>query len=433
MHLVRRKTLAALILATLVGCGGSDSSSNDNSPSEESSFDAPTGELKTSMEKIEISDSANAPTFSCQAPEEATTVFETEDLIVSFGQKSQAPYYEQDLAYAAQMSQLGLDELISVTGLDKETDLNLNGTDKWFICFENSKLGEGTGYINGMRVNPKAFDNNALALTKHELFHTIQAELLQDNEAYSHLPFWFQEATAEYFAHAELQESESRSFLEEFTANIANVTSAADPADTSYDVLHYAQDQAIRTDVGYENKLYDIYVTSLKYLVDVGLDKGDMLNLIRNSHSNGSDYTREAFHSAMNDLEADSDIEIPTGYTYEDLRTVAGFTELVLNDWLADTEYSAGFTSVNETIEIGELFLINEDGISYTATVTQDQTTYYYTANSIPDGDYDIYAVDSDDENIYGPKSQTVTDGSLGDVDFTDQPVCTTGACSDED
>lgn len=88
----------------------------------------------------------------------------------------------------------------------------------------------------------------------------------------------------------------------------------------------------------------------------MGLDKGDMLNLIRNSHSNGSDYTREAFHSAMNDLEADSDIEIPTGYTYEDLRTVAGFTELVLNDWLADTEYSAGFTSVNETIEIGELF-----------------------------------------------------------------------------
>lgn len=433
MHTAKRNTIAALMLAALVGCGGSDSSSNDDQPKYESSFDAPSGDLKTKMDQIEINDSADPSNVLCQTPEEATTVFETDDFIVSFGQQSDAPYYAQDLAYAAQMSQVALNELIEVTKLDKEKDLHLDGSNKWFVCFENSKQGRGEGYINGARVNPEAFDEDALKLTRHELFHTIQAELLGEKEAYSHLPFWFQEATAEYFAHAEVQANEPRSLLEQFTADIAEVTWEDDPAETSYDVLSYKQDNAISDQTNYDNKLFDIYVTSLKYLVDRGLDTDEILTLISSSSSDTSDASRDAFHAAMAALESDGKIEFPTGYTYQDLRTVQGFTALVLDDWLGDSEYSAEFTSVNDSVMIGELYLFNEVGDEYTATVADDQTQYFYTIDSIPDGTYEIYAGDTADENIYGPITQEVVNGELGPVDFTDQELCTTGKCADEE
>jgi len=432
--------LSVVIAAVLSGCGsssdggnsGGDSGGGDTSPS---LYDAPTGQLAIDMSNVTVQDSSQSVTDVCNT--EDLTVFETEDFIVGVGNEAEAPYYDQDLRYAAQMTQVALNELLITTALTKaELDLENN---KWTACFNNNKSGNGTGAIEAFYFGPSAFDESGLKLAKHELFHTIQSELLQKENAYTHLPFWFQEATAEYFAQQGLEIISHRE-LSLFSDALAEDNTLVD---SSYGVDDYTHDQAIRVaKPEYSSDLYTIYETSLAYLMelDSGLNDDSIIQLIRDSYSSNPfstpDYTtRDQFHEAIVDLENAGDLVLPNSYNYVDLKTTDVFNELILDEWMegGGAQYSAGFIAP-ENVTIEKLFICadtSDENTCYEAFVSEEQDTYFYATASIPDGDYSVYAIDKADVYSYGPIAQTVINFELGDLDFSAASECTTGMCAD--
>ncbi|MGI2224753.1 hypothetical protein [Shewanella frigidimarina] len=433
--------ISIVLLSTgLTACGGSDSnelvidsgntSSNGggSSSSEQSVFMAPTGELAQKMLAINTSASNNSVEAKCST---TGNVYETTDLYVGFSSGANSNKYDADLVYAAQLTQAALNELIVVTGLDKNKDLSLDGQNKWTICLDNNKTGNGTGSIASMTYSPSALDADGFKLAKHELFHVVQTELLGQNTIYHHLPRWFQEGSAEYFASMD-PSNVSRSLLVNFTNDLAGNTSLQG-LQSAYGINTYNHQQAIlEAYPQYDNKLYSIYKTSVNYLIDKGLTDQALISLIRNSYQAGQDpQTMPQFHSEIAMLQATGAFTLPSGYDYTDLLTTEGYSELILNDWLNTDQYSASFTSVSATVSIARLFLIptqNQDN-EYEITVNSDQSGYSYAVGSIPDGDYQIYAIDSADINVYGPISQSVINGELGNVDFTGVKVCE--SCND--
>lgn len=433
--------ISIVLLSTgLTACGGSDSnelvidsgntSSNGggSSSSEQSVFMAPTGELAQKMLAINTSASNNSVEAKCST---TGNVYETTDLYVGFSSGANSNKYDADLVYAAQLTQAALNELIVVTGLDKNKDLSLDGQNKWTICLDNNKTGNGTGSIASMTYSPSALDADGFKLAKHELFHVVQTELLGQNTIYHHLPRWFQEGSAEYFASMD-PSNVSRSLLVNFTNDLAGNTSLQD-LQSAYGINTYNHQQAIlEAYPQYDNKLYSIYKTSVNYLIDKGLTDQALISLIRNSYQAGQDpQTMPQFHSEIAMLQATGAFTLPSGYDYTDLLTTEGYSELILNDWLNTDQYSASFTSVSATVSIARLFLIptqNQDN-EYEITVNSDQSGYSYAVGSIPDDDYQIYAIDSADINVYGPISQSVINGELGNVDFTGVKVCE--SCND--
>ncbi len=428
-------TLLSLVLSA---CGGSDSnesindsgntSSNGGSSPDQSVFMAPTGELAQKMLAIQSSVSNNSVEAICST---TGNVYETTDLYVGFSSSANSNRYDADLVYAAQLTQAALNELITATSLDKSKDLSLDGQNKWTICLDNNKTGNGTGSIASMSYSPSALDDDGFKLAKHELFHVVQSELLEKSTVYLHLPRWFQEGTAEYFASMD-PNNVSRSLLMNFTNDLASNTSLQD-LQSAYGINTYNHQQAIvEAYPQYDNKLYSIYKTSVNYLIDKGLTDQALISLIKNSYQEGQNpQTMPKFHSEIAMLQATGIFTLPSGYDYADLLTTEGYNELIINDWLNTDQYSASFTSVSATVSIARLFLIptqNQDN-EYEITVNSDQSGYSYAVGSIPDGDYEIYAIDSADINAYGPISQSVINGELGDLDFTGVKVCDT--CND--
>jgi hypothetical protein len=416
---MRKHLLTVAVAMSLSACGGS----SDDGGGGSGIFAPPTGELATRMQAISVKNSQVSLETQCGV---SGTVLETDNLVVGFSKDSTNKQHKADLAYAAQMAQVGLNELVQFGQFDKYSDLGLDEQNKWFVCFINSMTGNGTGFVGGMEFSPSGFDNLGLHLTKHELFHTIQSQLLNDEYSYLHLPFWFQEATAEFFALDGELPNLPGSFMTAFLNDVYDLENRQ--AETPFGVDTWNTDQDIRNALPeYGNYLYKIYSTALNYLTSRDLTKQDMLDLTRDSYQSGQDFvTRPKFHEAVKNLEADGKLNLPTGYEYVDLKTSDIFKDLVVNDWLGSTEYTASFTSVSADILIGELFLIPESdtGEEYNIPVASDQHSYSYPANSVLDGEYNIYAIDIDDTNIYGPIQQSVIEGELGNIDFTDVGIC---------
>jgi hypothetical protein len=430
----------ALLSAGLTACGGSDSNetpsdsgnANNNgggsSSSEQSIYTAPTGELAQKMLAINTPASNNSVEAKCST---TGSVYETTDLYVGFSSSANSNKYDADLVYAAQLTQAALNELIAATGLDKSKDLSLDGQNKWIICLDNNKTGNGTSSIASMTFSPFELDADGFKLAKHELFHVVQSELLEKNTVYLHLPRWFQEGTAEYFA-SSTSSNVSRSLLANFTSDLAD-NASLQSLKSAYGINTYNHQQAIlEAYPQYDNKLYPIYLTSVNYLIDKGLTKNALITLIKNSYQAGQDpQAMPKFHNEIAMLQATGSFTLPSGYDYTDLLTTEGYSELILNDWLNTAQYSASFTSVSATVSIARLFLrstLNQEN-EYEVTVNTDQSGYSYAVGSIPDGDYQIYAIDTADENAYGPVTQSVVNGELGNVDFTGVKVCET--CND--
>jgi hypothetical protein len=433
--------VSIVLLSTgLTACGGSDTDENINHSentssnggettiAEQSIYTAPIGELAQKMLAINTSASNNSVEANCST---TGSVYETTDLYVGFSSSANSNKYDADLVYAAQLAQAALNELIATTSLDKSNDLNLDGQNKWVICLDNNKTGNGTSSIASITFSPFELDASGFKLAKHELFHVVQTELLGQNTIYHHLPRWFQEGSAEYFASMD-PSNVSRSLLVNFTNDLAGNTSLQG-LQSAYGINTYNHQQAIlEAYPQYDNKLYSIYKTSVNYLIDKGLTDQALISLIRNSYQAGQDpQTMPQFHSEIAMLQATGAFTLPSGYDYTDLLTTEGYSELILNDWLNTDQYSASFTSVSATVSIARLFLIptqNQDN-EYEITVNSDQSGYSYAVGSIPDGDYQIYAIDSADINAYGPISQSVVNGELGNVDFTGVKVCE--SCND--
>ncbi|AZG74123.1 hypothetical protein [Shewanella livingstonensis] len=430
----------ALLSAGLTACGGSDSNENTDdsvntpsngngsSSSEQSVYMAPTGELAQKMLAITPSASDNSVEAQCST---TSSVYETTDLYVGFSSSAKSNGNDADLIYAAQLTQVALNELVTATGLNKSNDLNLDGQNKWVICLDNNKTGIGTSSIASMTFSPFELDADSFKLAKHELFHVVQSELLEQSTVYLHLPRWFQEGSAEYFASMD-SSNVSRSLLMNFTSDLAS-NSSLQGLQSAYGINTYNHQQDIlEAYPQYDNKLYSIYKTSVNYLVDKGLTDQALISLIRNSYQAGQDpQTMPQFHSEIAMLQATGAFTLPSGYDYTDLLTTEGYSELILNDWLNTDQYSASFTSVSATVTIARLFLIPtlDQENEYEVTVNTDQSGYSYAVGSIPDGDYQIYAIDTADENAYGPMTQSVVNGELGDIDFTGVNVCET--CDD--
>ncbi len=427
---MKKHILTIAIAISLSACGSSsDDNSNGGGSEGDGIFNPPTGELAQKMKAVSVKDSQVDLLANCGT---TGTTFETEDLVIGYFKEALTQRYDADLFYAAQLSQVGLDELVEFGRFDKATDLGLDGQNKWFVCFDNSKTGNGTGFVGGLEFSPTAFDQYGLHLAKHELFHTIQSRFLNDEYGYLHLPFWFQEASAEFFAYDGQHPNVTGSFMQTFLADVYKESNISAKTPTAIETWN--TDQQIRQHLPeYQNSLYKIYTTALNYLVAKDLTQDNIIELTRNSYLAGQNFeTRPQFHSAIQALEADGELNLPSGYEYLDLKVSETFKELVVDDWLGGAEYTASFTSVSPDIEIGHLFLIplTDKGDDYSIPVASNQQSYSYISGSVLNGAYELYAIDTLDTHVYGPITQSVVNGELGDVDFTGVGECTT--CDDD-
>ncbi|ORT50250.1 hypothetical protein ST37_10180 [Vibrio sp. qd031] len=421
---MKKHLIIVAVAMSISACGGSSDDGGGGSGGSGGGsggiFDAPTGEIAAKMAKVEVLESSLPNGNLCNHP--SSTVFETNDLIVGYSEHADKNQYDRDLRYMAQFSQVALNELYEGVGLTRE-ELNITDEDKWVVCFINSKANNGTGFVQGMEASPSQFAENGLILVKHELFHTIQAELLGRIEGFYFLPYWFQEATAEYYARDMQIDNVTQNLMKSFHDHLVKDHGHLH---STYRVEYWSEGQQI--DNKFDNDQYPVFLTALNYLIEEGgLESGDILRLIKGSISD-AEYSRTGFDEAVLALEADGGLTIPN-YAFFDLSMNSHvFEQLVIDDWLGQKEYSAEFISVSPDVFIKEviLFDVNDSTMekAYLGSVNESQTAYSYIINSIPDSDYKVYAGTNDDI-IYGPIDGTVINGELGSLDFTNVDVCT--------
>jgi len=395
-----KKCIAALSVAlTLVGCG---SSSDDNSANTSTGSDGNSGtstELAGKMATVALQDTGT--NSDCSANSQT---FETTDLVVAYGVDATRSNVEE-LKNAARLSQVALDELISKTGLDKSAaELDITANNKWTVCFDDNKTGNGSGGVRQLDFSPKNFSDSGYILAKHELFHVFQSALLNNKTAFLHLPRWFQEGSAEYFSGRNV-DSVSATTLTRFIDD-ANITPLS--------ILTWNHEQSV-------NATYDVYQKSLEYFISRGLTTAQILQLTRDSYRDGQDANvMPAFHTAMASLNFSS----PLPVSYNNLRdNVADYRQHIITDWLTTDEYSASFTSVSSSINIGKLIFRNlSTNNEFSGSVNTNQTAYVYNKGILADGNYNVYAINTTDTAAYGPIQQSVTNGELGAIDFSGQP-----------
>lgn len=408
---MKKSVLALTIAVVLVGCGTSDETKSTDTGNTNSG-DKPTSNVGLSAEMAKVTLQDIGTISECGITSQA---FSTADLNVAYDAGATQANID-DLKNAARLSQVALDELVSKSGLDKSTsELNITANNKWTVCFDDNKTGNGSGDVRKLVFSPKDFSDDGYILAKHELFHVFQSALVNNEQAYMHLPFWFQEASAERFAGRNIDDV-SATTLTRFV-DVTNMT--------PLNILSWNNEQTVKTTHGnFDFGLYDIYQKSLEYFVSHGLTDTKIIELTRASYRNGQDAVlRPAFNDAMELVVFDT----PLPATYNELRDdVNLFKQHVITDWLANAEYSATFSSVAGDVQIGKLMFesINSD-LEFSGMVNSAQTSYAYNKGTLADGDYNIYAINVADTAVYGPIQQTVTNGELGPIDFAGQSLCT--------
>lgn len=410
---MKKRILALTIALALVGCGSSsdDNSSGSTVPPGPDDNSGTQTELEVKMKAVPLQDIGTATYCDNSSP-----TFTTPDLNVAYHKDAGRTNIE-DLKNAARLSQVALDELISKTGLDKSaSEINITSNNKWTVCFNDNKTGHGEGHVRKLDFSPKNFSGDGYILAKHEFFHVIQSALVNNEAVYMHLPYWFQEASAEHFA-GRNSDAVNSTLLNKFI----NETTI-----TPLNILTWNKEQEIKTSTNgaYNSDLYKMYQKSLNYFISRGLTDTQIIKLTRDSYRNGQNSSsRPAFHEAMAALNLPS----PLPVSFVDLRdNTADYQQHIITDWIGDDEYSANFATVRDGVNIGKLIMMGTNtDVEHAAIVSLDQTSYTYTKGILPDGNYDIYAINTADTAVYGPIQQTVTNGELGSVDFSGQALCT--------
>ncbi len=361
------------------------------------------------------------------------TVVETEDFAVTFGDEV-SNYSVTELETTARIIQVALDELIEQTGLSKSDDLNISSSDKWTGCYNDSTTGDGEGKIRRFIFSPASIDSssddfeNGYILAKHELFHVIQAALLNENEIYNHIPRWFQESSAELFAGrdaSELNPLTITDFMADSGVTPYYITSCS--TDIGYTVCPSDSDT---TSTIYESDMYNMYQVSLEYLISKGLTKDLLLQLIRDSYSDSSDgVSFPQFNSAMSTLETSLDLPV----TFSDLRdNVSDYTTYIISG-LMENAYSSSYADdIDDVVKDLIIMSSSEDDVEVKGRVNDSQDTYTL-ASPLSDGTYKIYAITQETDEVYGPVTQSVTSGALGPISFSGIGLCTESACTEDD
>lgn len=425
-------SLVALGLTlSLTGCGSdSESSSTSIKPNpaqpplsnNSNAFVEPwvSSTVNEAIAKVRLS---NLPDEDLCNTGSARKVVETADFKVSFGTEV-TNYNNSELEKSARMMQVALDELIFLTGLNKSSDLKITSTDKWVGCYNDSKTGNGEGGIRKFTFSPKSLDitdnqvNDGYVLAKHEIFHTIQAALLNESVLYHHIPRWFQESSAEIFA------GKSSNITGNFVQGFM-----ADSSKTPFSVQTYTDENNTNsaTSNKYRSEMYKLYMSSLEYLIAKGLTKDRLLTLTKNSYSalgDGSSFA--AFNSAMSTME--NELSLPT--TYSTLRTsTADYNTHVINDWMDKIAYNESYIDDIAPDATNILVMTSDDKTPITTGNINSVQDIYTLPKPISNGSYHIYIETSDDQ-IYGPLSKTVTNGKLGALNFSGIGVCATPMCT---
>lgn len=421
----KKKLVALSVLLALVGCGGSDGDSNHSGGNNGNGgtggeITPPVNSLITSWPMSKVKDEFQKTTVTeigtstiCGGSHPAV---ETEHFIVSSPNGTL-----EEIKSAAKITQVSFDELLVHTKFTPE-ELNISTGNKWSACFSNENIGtdnyDGTGYANSFEFKPGTIDvNNAdfietSILAKHELFHTIQAELLGDKNPFEHLPRWFQEGSAELFAGRTIKSTSHKH--DEFLL---------DTSRTPLSIITWNDEQELMSDVDiknvYENHMYDLYHENVNYLVAKGLKVTDTLNLIQDSHGN-------AFDTAIGAVEEKLNLTTP----YIELRDDKNSYRANVIATLNQQEVSGPFKDdiPMDALEVmifqkGQLDIPHAKG-----TVNRAQNQYALIGDSIANGNYDAYVTVDDlhgGDLVYGPITISVKNGALGQLDFTGAPEFT--------
>jgi hypothetical protein len=383
--------------------------------------------VESTMNSVTVIDGSNTIT-DCdffkdngdQGNTDSSITVETTDFIVAYDGDNINKNIT-DLKNAARLIQTGLDELIEHTGLSKADDLHITAGHKWIGCFNddpNSKF-KGSAFDRKFRFAPDAGSldpsnagfTDSYELTKHELFHVIEKELLVDS-VNQPIPKWFSEAAAELFAG---KKRHATSYL------LENYT--LDTRSTPMALYTYAQEIAMAdaTDDKYKNSLYKMYFASLEYLMTQGLTTDRLIQLIRDSSMTDSLAAKgTGFDLAMAALEPS--LSLPT--TYENLRdNTTDYNTHIVEEWLTVGENKAAYTD-DISDDVFAIFVMksadDEEPIAMGhVNATQDR---YVINGEIPNDTYIILAMSAQDK-LYGPINKTITDGKLGDLDFSGAPI----------
>lgn len=415
---INKNLLVLSIVAGLAGCGGSsDDSSNvgkeGDTGSVDSSIVAPDGDdtsggnesvnfgikawsldkIKAEMTKVEVvdGDSANL----CEAGDNITV--ETEHFIATFGEKATSKN-KDNLIAAARIGQVAFNELMTQTDFKMD---ELDFSKKWTICYNDDMSSNGSAFNKSFEFSPKSVDpsnpgfEKGYWLAKHELVHVLTSELV-DNFSFVIIPRWFNEGIAELLSGSEFGGLTQETIIDY----------VADTKVSPYTVNTYDQEQQLPEN--YRSN-YKFYVESLAFLGAHGLTNEMLVQLIR-------DAAKADFNSAFSSLE--NSLTLPTSLTQLKLPEV--YEEAMLK-WIEETTSYHPLIGKPNTILL-DVFVINEDGsFSYDeATVTADQSQYATRGVTFPNGTYNVYA--SGETLSYGPIKVTVTNGTLGQLDFTNAP-----------
>lgn len=429
MNIIKVNIVALTLIGALSGCGGSDSGSKTH----QFENDVSNGKTKVSQ-PLSITPWSTAEVNQRMAQVDTTNqysetldlcgvnngqVIETKDLKVGF-HKSNSSFNIDELKIAARLSQVALDEDINNSHLDRISDLGIDTSKKWIVCYQDSKTGNGSAlFPNGFEFSPKNLDTSSAefassyVLAKHELFHVIQYSLLPpatDNlNHFNQYPRWFSEASAEFFAGKTALASTS--ILNNFIR---------DSGLTPYSINNYDDEKKVNTKTSntYANNMYRMYLTSFNYLIKKGLSLEHVIRLTESSKN------IDAFNAEMAVIE--NELTLPT--TYEKLKDSTSIYQTnIITNWLNASALHQPYTD-DIRADALELFLYDGSNNKWSATINAAQSQYTLSS-TLPDGHYKAYVMVKGDK-IYGPKSLTVSKGSLGAIDFSGVPLCTTNFCT---
>jgi hypothetical protein len=345
---------------------------------------------------------------------------ETKDFIVGFDSNN-SRYELQELEKAARLTQVALDELVAHTGLHKERDFNISSTDKWVACYKDNASGHGSAFDRRFEFSPKSVDteskdfSDSYTLAKHELFHVIQNSLLPNpasgSNQYTQYPRWFSEGSAEFFAGK--TQLISSATLDSFIV---------DTKTTPFSINNYDEEQEIEktTSGRYKNDMYKMYLTSFNYLVKHGLSFEHIVRLTESSSEVA------AFDQAMSVIENELSLPVSLRQLRDD---TSAYQEHIVKGWL--TEGTTGNAYVDNIQDDAKLLFVVtklDETTVVEGSVSASQDSYTFDA-PIPNGTHALY-METANRDIYGPQEITVTDGSLGSVDFSDVAVCTSAFCT---
>jgi hypothetical protein len=425
--MLKNKTLlVTAVIGLLTGCDSSDSDNNVNLQTEPNTL---SGTLSVSpwqisdviskMNYVAVTSIPASHTELCDGTGKAA--IETKDFIVGFDSNN-SRYDLQELEKAARLTQVALDELVAYTGLHKERDFNISSTDKWVACYKDNASGDGSAFYRRFEFSPESLDfaskgfSTSYVLAKHELFHVIQYSLLPEptagNNKYTQYPRWFSEGSAEFFAGK--TQLISSATLDSFIV---------DTKTTPFSINNNNDETEIaKTTSGhYESDMYKMYLTSFNYLVKHGLSFEHIVRLTENSSEVA------AFDQEMSVIENELSLPVSLRQLRDD---TSAYQEYIVKGWLAEgTTRNAYVDNIQDKAKL--LFVVTKLGETVgggSISVSQDSYTLYAP---IPNGTHELY-METATGNVYGPQEITITDGTLGDIDFSDVAACTSALCTQD-